>query len=178
MQGLCLPGAFSSRESRRCLLRGAGGCLSCSENRPWALGLSSCGRGLSRHGSRALKHRLSLVGRELSFSTARGVLPDKGSNPCLLRRQVDSSPVHHQGSPREPEPDDQGRPWGPVLTHLPAIEGTWTRSLVWEDTTCRRAAKPMHTATNPNSDPRSHCDTPTHRDQRKLTRSDGDAPQP
>ena len=77
-----------------------------------------------------IRHRLSLVGRELSFSTARGVLPDQGSNTCLLRRQVDSLPAHHQGSPREPEPDDQGRPWGPVLTHPPATEGTWTRSLV------------------------------------------------
>ena len=35
-----------------------------------------------------------------SCSTACGILPDQGSNPCPLHRQADSQPLHHQGSPR------------------------------------------------------------------------------
>ena len=35
---------------------------------------------------------------ELSCSTARGILLDKGSNLCLLHWQVDSLPLNHQGS--------------------------------------------------------------------------------
>ena len=31
---------------------------------------------------------------------ACGILPDQGCNPCLLHWQVDSSPLSHQGSPR------------------------------------------------------------------------------
>ena len=31
-------------------------------------------------------------------SAAHGILPDQGSNPCLLHRQVDSLPLSHQGS--------------------------------------------------------------------------------
>ena len=34
-----------------------------------------------------------------SCSTAHGILPDQGSNPCPLHRQADSQPLHHQGSP-------------------------------------------------------------------------------
>ena len=32
-------------------------------------------------------------------SAARGILPDRGSNVCLLPWQADSSPLSHQGSP-------------------------------------------------------------------------------
>ena len=32
-------------------------------------------------------------------STAGGILPDQGSNPCPLHWQADSQPLHHQGSP-------------------------------------------------------------------------------
>ena len=35
----------------------------------------------------------------LSCSTACGVIPDQGSNPCLLRWQADSLPLSPQGSP-------------------------------------------------------------------------------
>ena len=36
----------------------------------------------------------------LSCSTACGIFPDQGSNPCPLHWQEDSSPLRHQGSPR------------------------------------------------------------------------------
>ena len=32
-------------------------------------------------------------------STACGIFPDQGSNPCPLHWQADSKPLHHQGSP-------------------------------------------------------------------------------
>ena len=35
-----------------------------------------------------------------SCSTACGILPDQGSNPCPLHWQADSQPLHHQGSPQ------------------------------------------------------------------------------
>ena len=34
-----------------------------------------------------------------SCSTARGILPDQGPNPCPLHWQADSQPLRHQGSP-------------------------------------------------------------------------------
>ena len=34
-----------------------------------------------------------------SCSTACGILPDQGSNPCPLHWQADSKPLRHQGSP-------------------------------------------------------------------------------
>ena len=34
-----------------------------------------------------------------SSSTACGILPDQGSNPCPLHWQADSQPLRHQGSP-------------------------------------------------------------------------------
>ena len=34
-----------------------------------------------------------------SCSTACGILPDQGSNPCSLHWQADSQPLRHQGSP-------------------------------------------------------------------------------
>ena len=34
-----------------------------------------------------------------SCSTACGILPDQGSNPCPLHWQADSQPLRHQGSP-------------------------------------------------------------------------------
>ena len=33
----------------------------------------------------------------LSWSSARGIFPDEGSNPCLLHWQADSLPLSHQG---------------------------------------------------------------------------------
>ena len=35
-------------------------------------------------------------------------------------------------------------PGSPVVKNLPAKQGTWVRSLVWGDPTCRGAAKPAH----------------------------------
>ena len=35
----------------------------------------------------------------LSCSTARGIFPDHGLDPCLLHWQVDSLPLSHQRSP-------------------------------------------------------------------------------
>ncbi|KAJ8797144.1 hypothetical protein J1605_017372 [Eschrichtius robustus] len=34
-----------------------------------------------------------------SCSTARGIFPDQGWNPCPLHWQADSQPLRHQGSP-------------------------------------------------------------------------------
>ena len=34
-----------------------------------------------------------------SCSTAYGIFPDQGSNPCPLHWQADPQPLHHQGSP-------------------------------------------------------------------------------
>ena len=34
-----------------------------------------------------------------SCSTACGIFPDQGLNPCPLHWQADSQPLHHQGSP-------------------------------------------------------------------------------
>ena len=40
-----------------------------------------------------------IVVHGLSCSTAHGILPDQGSNLCLLHWQADSVPLSHQGSP-------------------------------------------------------------------------------
>ena len=50
-----------------------------------ALGLRSCGPG-----SRAW----------LGCSEARGISPDKGSNPCVLHQRADSLPLNPQESPK------------------------------------------------------------------------------
>ena len=41
-----------------------------------------------------------IVAHGPSRSTACGILPDQGSNPCALHWQADSQPLRHQGSPR------------------------------------------------------------------------------
>ena len=53
---------------------------------------ASRARELSSCGSRALEHGPSR-------STACGIFPDQGWNPCLLHWQADSLPLSHQGSP-------------------------------------------------------------------------------
>ena len=40
-----------------------------------------------------------IVAHGPSRSTARGILPDQGLNPCPLHWQADSQPPRHQGSP-------------------------------------------------------------------------------
>ena len=42
---------------------------------------------------------LVVVAHRPSCSAACGILPDQGLNLCLLHWQVDSQPLHHQGSP-------------------------------------------------------------------------------
>ncbi|XP_054936919.1 uncharacterized protein C10orf143 homolog isoform X2 [Physeter macrocephalus] len=49
--------------------------------------------GSGRAGSPAMAHGPSR-------SAARGILLDRGTNPCALHRQADSQPLHHQGSPK------------------------------------------------------------------------------
>ena len=41
-----------------------------------------------------------VVARGPSRSTACGIFPDQGSNPCPLHWQADSQPLRHQGSPQ------------------------------------------------------------------------------
>ena len=42
----------------------------------------------------------AVVAHGPSCSAACGILPDQGSNPCLLHWQADSQPLRHQGSPK------------------------------------------------------------------------------
>ena len=63
-------------------------CAGLSPSRP--LLLRSTG---SRHAGSVI------VAHGPSCSTACGIFPDQGSNPCPLHWQVDSQPLHHQGSP-------------------------------------------------------------------------------
>ncbi|XP_067556145.1 SWI/SNF-related matrix-associated actin-dependent regulator of chromatin subfamily B member 1 isoform X3 [Pseudorca crassidens] len=56
----------------------------------WPLPLRSTGS--RRTSSAAMAHGPS-------HSMAHRILPDQGTNPCPLHRQVDSQPLHHQGSP-------------------------------------------------------------------------------
>ena len=43
--------------------------------------------------------RLSSCGSRAQCSTACGIFPDQGSNPCPLHWQADSQPLRHWGSP-------------------------------------------------------------------------------
>ena len=42
---------------------------------------------------------LAAMSSGLSCSSAHGIFPDQGSNPCLLHWQMDYLPLSHQGSP-------------------------------------------------------------------------------
>ena len=79
-----------------------------------ARAFSSCGKGghsSSRCAGLSLSRPLLLwstgsrragsvvVAHRSSCSTACGILPDQGSNPCPLHWQADSQPLRHQGSP-------------------------------------------------------------------------------
>ena len=51
-------------------------------------------------GSTGSRHTGSvIVAHGPSCSTACGILPDQGSNPCPLHWQADSQPLRHQGRP-------------------------------------------------------------------------------
>ena len=63
-------------------------CVGLSPSRPLLLRST----GFRRAGSVVVAHGPSR-------STACGILPDQGSNPCPLHWQADSQPLHHQGSP-------------------------------------------------------------------------------
>ena len=80
VRGLSLVAASGGHSSSRC----AGLLLS------WPLLLRSTGS--RRAGSVVVAHGPSR-------STACGIFPDQGSNPCPLHWQADSQPLHHQGSP-------------------------------------------------------------------------------
>ena len=59
-----------------------------AKDRLWVLGLQQ------------LQQRCSVVvAHRLSCSAACGIFPDQRLNPCPLCSQVDSCPLHHQGSP-------------------------------------------------------------------------------
>ena len=63
-------------------------------------------RGLQSAGSVVVAHKLQgadsvVVAHGLSCSTACGIFLDQGLNPCPLHWQVDSQPLHHQGSPKQ-----------------------------------------------------------------------------
>ena len=79
-RGLSLVVASGGHSSSRC----AGLSLS----RPlllWSTGSRRAGSVIVAHGP--------------SCSTACGIFPDQGSNPCPLHWQADSQPLRHQGSP-------------------------------------------------------------------------------
>ena len=64
-------------------------CVGLSPSRPlllWSTGSRCAGSVVVAHGP--------------SRSTACGILPDQGSNPCPLHWQADSQPPCHQGSPK------------------------------------------------------------------------------
>ena len=81
VRGLSLVAASGGHSSSRC----AGLSLS----RPLLLRST----GSRRAGSVVLAHGLS-------HSTACGIFPDQGSNPCPLHWQANSQPLRHRGSPR------------------------------------------------------------------------------
>ena len=100
MRGLSLVAASGGHSSSRC----AGLSLS----RPlllWSTG--------SRRADSAI------VAYRPSRSTACGIFPDQGSNPCPLHWQADSQPLRHQGSPR------------PFLLNVSAGKFSWGWRLVW-----------------------------------------------
>ena len=80
MQGLSLVAASGGHSSSRC--------VGLSLSRPLLLqstGSRCAGSVVVAHGP--------------SCSTACGISPDQGSNPCPLHWQADSQPLRHQGSP-------------------------------------------------------------------------------
>ena len=80
VRGLSLVVASGGHSSSRC--------VGLSLSRP--LLLRSTG---SRHAGSVV------VAHGLNCSTACGIFPDQGSNPCPLHWQADSQPLRHQGSP-------------------------------------------------------------------------------
>ena len=73
-------------------LKGSGGFLCCRAQALGAVGSVVAAPGFWSTGS-------VVVAPRLSCPTVCGVFLDQGSNPCLLRWQVVSLPLSHQGSP-------------------------------------------------------------------------------
>ena len=82
VRGLSLVAASGDHSSSRC--------VGLSLSRPLLLRST----GSRRAGSVIVAHRPSC-------STACGIFPDRGSNPCPLHWQADSQPLRHQGSPNQ-----------------------------------------------------------------------------
>ena len=92
----------------------------------WTLGCA----GFSSCGSWVLEYRLVVVMLGLIFSTACGILPDQGSNPCLLHYQADSLPLSYQESSHSHVASiPRRRQWHPTPVLLPGESRGW-RSLV------------------------------------------------
>ena len=64
----------------------------------WCAGLS-LSRPLLLRSTSSRRAGSVLVAHGPSCSTACGIFPDQGPNPCPLHWQADSQPLHHQGSP-------------------------------------------------------------------------------
>ena len=64
----------------------------------WCVGLS-LSRPLLLRSTGSRRAGSVVVAHGPSSSAACGIFPDQGSNPCPLHWQVDSQPLHHQGSP-------------------------------------------------------------------------------
>ena len=64
----------------------------------WCAGLS-LSRPLLLRGTGSRRAGSVVVAHGPSRSTACGIFPDQGSNPCPLHWQADSQPLRHQGSP-------------------------------------------------------------------------------
>ena len=73
-------------------MRQAGATLHCGARASHCRGLLRS-TGSRRAGSVVVAHGPSC-------STACGIFPDQGSNPCPLHWQADSQPLRHQGSPQ------------------------------------------------------------------------------
>ena len=64
----------------------------------WCTGLSPS-RPLLLRSTGSRRAGSVIVAHGPSCSTACGIFPDQGSNPCPLHWQADSQPLRHQGSP-------------------------------------------------------------------------------
>ena len=82
VQGLSLVAASGGHSSSRCA----------------GLSLS---RSLLLRSTSSRRSGSVVVAHGPSCSTACGIFPDQGSNPCPLHWQADSQPLRHQGSPTE-----------------------------------------------------------------------------
>ena len=101
----CCVWAFSTCGKQRLLFAVVCGLLIAVASLVVEHGLQARGlQQLWHAGSVVVAHRLQSTGsvvvvHRLSCSAACGIFPEQGLNPCPLHWQVDSQPLHHQGSP-------------------------------------------------------------------------------